>query len=59
MDAIGITPLPALCADRIDYTFRDLYTYGMISKQEVLTFLIEHVRLCNQKAKENFNKNIY
>ncbi|EEM15283.1 MULTISPECIES: HD domain-containing protein [Bacillus] len=32
-------PLPALCADRIDYTLRDLYTYGMISKQEVLTFL--------------------
>ncbi|WP_459499442.1 HD domain-containing protein [Bacillus sp. C1] len=32
-------PLPALCADRIDYTLRDLYTYGMISKQEVLIFL--------------------
>ncbi|MEH7459474.1 hypothetical protein V7183_20350 [Bacillus sp. JJ1127] len=32
-------PLPALCADRIDYTLRDLYTYGMISKQEVVTFL--------------------
>ncbi|EOV9526306.1 HD domain-containing protein [Bacillus cytotoxicus] len=34
-------PLPALCADRIDYTLRDLYTYGMISKQEVSTFLKE------------------
>ncbi|MDZ5607527.1 HD domain-containing protein [Bacillus pseudomycoides] len=32
-------PLPALCADRIDYTLRDLHTYGMISKQEVFTFL--------------------
>ncbi|WP_257143829.1 hypothetical protein [Bacillus pseudomycoides] len=32
-------PLPALCADRIEYTLCDLYTYGMISKQEVLTFL--------------------
>lgn len=32
-------PLPALCADGIDYTLRDLYTYGMISKQEVVTFL--------------------
>ncbi|KEK26183.1 HD domain-containing protein [Bacillus gaemokensis] len=34
-------PLPALCVDRIDYTLRDLYTYGMISKKEVCTFLDE------------------
>ncbi|MDC2863420.1 HD domain-containing protein [Bacillus sp. BP-3] len=32
-------PLPNLCADRIDYTLRDLHTYGMISKQEVSSFL--------------------
>ncbi|CAM4128821.1 hypothetical protein BAMA_22390 [Bacillus manliponensis] len=32
-------PLPLLCADRIDYTLRDLYTYGMISKEDINQFL--------------------
>ncbi|MGN1400353.1 MAG: HD domain-containing protein [Bacillus sp. (in: firmicutes)] len=32
-------PLPDLCADRIDYTLRDLYTCGEISSQEISVFL--------------------
>lgn len=30
---------PKLCADRIDYTLRDMYHYGYISKKEVNSFL--------------------
>ncbi|MGG1572873.1 HD domain-containing protein [Fictibacillus sp. NRS-1165] len=32
-------PLPDLCADRLDYTLRDMYTYGVISYEEVQEFL--------------------
>lgn len=32
-------PAPALCADRVDYTLRDMYTYGFITLEEVETFL--------------------
>ena len=32
-------PAPELCADRIEYTLRDMYTYGVITKGEVLDFL--------------------
>jgi uncharacterized protein len=32
-------PLPLLCADRIDYTLRDLYRYNYITKDEVEAFL--------------------
>lgn len=32
-------PAPELCADRIDYTLRDMYSYGNISLQEVHVFL--------------------
>ncbi len=32
-------PAPHLCADRIDYTLRDLYTYRFISLQEAHHFL--------------------
>jgi HD superfamily phosphohydrolase len=32
-------PLPLLCADRIDYTLRDLYRYDYITKNEVEAFL--------------------
>jgi len=32
-------PAPALCADRVDYTLRDMYTYGFITIEEVETFL--------------------
>lgn len=34
-------PLPALCADRIDYTMRDLYHFGVINIVEVHDFLNE------------------
>ncbi|MDV4150732.1 HD domain-containing protein [Clostridium sp. AL.422] len=30
---------PKLCADRIDYTLRDMYHYGFISKDEIKLFL--------------------
>ena len=32
-------PLPLLCADRIDYTLRDMYNCGYITYQEVQDFL--------------------
>ncbi|WP_137791217.1 HD domain-containing protein [Bacillus sp. E(2018)] len=32
-------PLPLLCADRIDYTLRDLYRYGYLSKLEIDRFI--------------------
>lgn len=32
-------PAPDLCADRVDYTLRDMYHYGHITKQEVNFFL--------------------
>ncbi len=31
--------LPALCADRIDYTLRDMLIYGYVTKEEVNNFL--------------------
>ncbi|RZM19520.1 MAG: HD domain-containing protein [Pedobacter sp.] len=34
-------PLPALCADRIDYTVRDLYHFGLIDIVEVHDFINE------------------
>lgn len=34
-------PAPELCADRVDYTLRDMYHYGHISHEEVKTFLNE------------------
>ncbi len=32
-------PAPELCADRIDYTLRDMYRYGNISMEEIHSFL--------------------
>ncbi|KRF63623.1 hypothetical protein ASG99_05740 [Bacillus sp. Soil768D1] len=32
-------PAPELCADRVDYTLRDMYEYGHISLEEVQCFL--------------------
>ncbi|KSU86418.1 MULTISPECIES: HD domain-containing protein [Bacillaceae] len=34
-------PLPSLCADRIDYTLRDLSTYNMISLDDACKFVDE------------------
>ncbi len=36
-------PSPELCADRVDYTLRDMYRYGKITKEEVERFLEELV----------------
>ncbi|SFC50069.1 hypothetical protein SAMN04488168_105129 [Bacillus sp. 491mf] len=58
-------PLPNLCADRVDYTLRDLYTYGMISKQEVSSFLedviVRNGQICLQsvQAAEWFTEAYY
>ncbi len=32
-------PAPHLCADRVDYTLRDMYTYGRASLEEIQIFL--------------------
>ena len=32
-------PSPALCADRVDYTLRDMYHYGYITKDEIDSFI--------------------
>lgn len=32
-------PLPSLCADRIDYTIRDLYHFGLINLTEIHDFI--------------------
>ncbi|WP_249709176.1 HD domain-containing protein [Bacillus cereus] len=39
---------PELCADRVDYTLRDMYTYGYTSLEEVHSFL-EDVIVVNGK----------
>lgn len=37
---------PKLCADRIDYTLRDMFSYGVISKEEIKSFL-DNLRVVN------------
>ncbi|HAK42804.1 MAG TPA: hypothetical protein DCM59_09005, partial [Clostridium sp.] len=39
---------PDLCADRIDYTLRDMFNYGFISKKEIEEFL-KHLILFNDE----------
>ncbi|MBB6454131.1 hypothetical protein HNQ94_002582 [Salirhabdus euzebyi] len=46
-------PLPVLCADRVDYTLRDLYTYGYITRSEVQIFLSELIVVDNRIAVKN------
>ncbi len=41
-------PAPHLCADRIDYTLRDLYEYGEISHNEV-EYFIDNLTFCEGK----------
>ncbi|MGG3196332.1 HD domain-containing protein [Priestia aryabhattai] len=41
-------PLPSLCADRIDYTLRDLSTYHMISLDDACKF-VDELRVVNGK----------
>ncbi len=58
-------PAPRLCADRIDYTLRDLYEYGEITKQEVeeflqsLTLFIGRIHVKNVGAAEWFVDHYY
>ncbi|WDW11461.1 HD domain-containing protein [Priestia aryabhattai] len=58
-------PLPSLCADRIDYTLRDLFTYNMISLDEACKFVDElkvidsKICLKTVKAAEWFVKAYY
>ena len=47
MDVTGRSA-PELCADRVDYTLRDMYTYGYISLEEAHSFL-EDVIEVNRK----------
>jgi HD superfamily phosphohydrolase len=39
-------PAPELCADRVDYTLRDMYQYGHITLESVQDFL-DHVIIIN------------
>ncbi len=41
-------PAPELCADRIDYTLRDMYQYGNITLEEINNFL-ENLIILNGK----------
>lgn len=41
-------PAPRLCADRVDYTLRDLYAYGHITLQEAHCFLDQLVAFDGQ-----------
>ena len=41
-------PLPFLCADRIDYTVRDLYNCGYVSQKEIQCF-IKHLSFVDNK----------
>ncbi|MEH7609272.1 HD domain-containing protein, partial [Priestia megaterium] len=41
-------PLPSLCADRIDYTLRDLSTYNIISLDDACKF-VDELRVVNGK----------
>ncbi|MGG1073729.1 hypothetical protein ABE178_28475, partial [Priestia megaterium] len=58
-------PLPSLCADRLDYTLRDLSTYNMISLDEACKFVDElkvvdsKICLKTVKATEWFVKAYY
>lgn len=56
---------PDLCADRIDYTLRDLYAFGQLSKTEIDNFLptlcVQDGVICisNEQAAEWFVKTYY
>lgn len=58
-------PAPELCADRIDYTLRDMYAYGQISLEEAHQFLqtlvVVEEKICLQNvwAAEWFARTYY
>ncbi|MFB7157298.1 HD domain-containing protein [Lysinibacillus sp. NPDC056232] len=58
-------PAPELCADRVDYTLRDMYVYGQISLEEIQMFLndivVQQGMMCLQRIEcaEWFVKTYY
>jgi len=58
-------PAPELCADRVDYTLRDMYVYGHISLEEIQMYLndivVKQGRMCLQRIEcaEWFVKTYY
>ncbi|WP_433771136.1 HD domain-containing protein [Bacillus wiedmannii] len=44
---------PELCADRVDYTLRDMYTYGYISLEEVHSFLADVIEVDGKMVLQN------
>lgn len=56
--SIGVMPLPALSADRVDYTIRDLYHFGLTDIVEVHDFLNE-LGVQDGKIGISENPNIY
>ncbi|MGE6537444.1 HD domain-containing protein [Bacillus luti] len=44
---------PELCADRVDYTLRDMYTYGYISLEEVHRFLEDVIAVDGKMVLQN------
>lgn len=58
-------PAPKLCADRVDYTLRDMYHYGYITKQEIenflsnLTILNGEMLITSQRSAEWFVETYY
>lgn len=46
-------PIPELCADRVDYTLRDMYQYGQINTQEIQQFLANSIIVDDQMVVKN------
>ncbi|MEK4577271.1 MULTISPECIES: HD domain-containing protein [Bacillus] len=44
---------PELCADRVDYTLRDMYTYGYISLEEAQDFLNDLIEVNGKMILQN------
>ncbi|TCD35250.1 HD domain-containing protein [Bacillus wiedmannii] len=44
---------PELCADRVDYTLRDMYTYGYISLEEAHSFLEDVIEVNGKTVLQN------
>ncbi|MGG3447193.1 HD domain-containing protein [Bacillus nitratireducens] len=44
---------PELCADRVDYTLRDMYTYGYISLEEAQDFLNDLIEVDGKMVLQN------
>lgn len=49
-------PAPELCADRVDYTLRDMYEYGHITLHEVQSFINDLVVVDGKMYLQNLEK---